>query len=141
MWMEPVYNFIKNKLKVGGPIWKCFQVIRTFILVTFIKVLPEVGGLRNGLGLWKRIFTEHTIPNSFKSLLPFASKITLIIIVFGTLLMLIVSLIQRKGSVRDKLNKIPTIPRIFILAVLVTITLLATLINNNSGGGFMYAQF
>lgn len=141
MWMEPVYNFIKAKLKLGGPIWKAVQVLRTFVLVTFIKVLPEAGGLRNGLGLWKQIFTEHSIPDSFKALLPFASKITLIIICFGTLLMLIISLIQRKGQVRNRLNNIPTIPRIFFLAVLVTITIIATLINNNTGGGFMYAQF
>lgn len=55
--------------------------------------------------------------------------------------MLIISLIQRKGQVRNRLNNIPTIPRIFLLAVLVTITIIATLINNNTGGGFMYAQF
>lgn len=141
MWMEPVYNWIKTKLKIGGPIWRCIQVIRTFILVTFIKVLPEANGLKNGLGLWKRIFTEHTMPTSLKNLLPFASKFALIIIVFGVVLMFVVSLIQRKGPVRDKLNKLPTIVRVFMLAVLVSITILVTLSTNNTGGGFMYAQF
>lgn len=141
MWMEPVYNWIKTKLKIGGPIWRCIQVIRTFILVTFIKVLPEANGLKNGLGLWKRIFTEHTMPTSLKNLLPFASKFALIIIVFGIVLMFVVSLIQRKGPVRDKLNKLPTIVRVFMLAVLVSITILVTLSTNNTGGGFMYAQF
>ena len=141
MWMEPVYDFIKNKLKIRGPIWKLVQVARTFTLVTFIKVLPEVGGLRAGLGLWKRIFTEHTIPNSIKVLLPFASKVPLIIIAFGTFLMLIVSLIQRKKSVRDIFNKIPTVFRIFILALLISILIFAAGCTDSVGGGFMYAQF
>lgn len=141
MWMEPIYEYIKNKLRIKGPIWKYVQVARTFTLVTFIKVLPEVGGLRAGLGLWARIFTEHTIPNSLTSLLPFASKIPLIIITFGTFLMLIVSLIQRNKSIRELFNRIPTIIRIFILALLISISLFAAMCTDSNGGGFMYAQF
>ena len=141
MWMEPVYNKINSKLKIKESIWKIVQVIRTFILVTFIKVLPEAGGLRAGLGLWKRVFTNHTIPHSFESLLPFASKTILIIVIFGTMLMLIFSLIQRKKSVRTMFNKLPTIPRIFILALLISILIFAALYADNSVGGFMYEQF
>lgn len=141
MWMDPVYKFVKTNLRLKGPIWKLFQVARTFILVTFIKVLPEAGGLRNGLGLWKRIFTEHTIPNSLKALLPFASKVPLFIIAFGTILMLIVSLIQRKKPVRELFNKIPTVLRIFILALLIAILIFAAFCTDSNGGGFMYAQF
>ena len=58
MWMEPIYDFTKTKLKLKSSMWKFVQVVRTFILVTFIKVLPEAGGLKAGLGLWKRIFTN-----------------------------------------------------------------------------------
>ncbi len=141
MWMEPIYDFVKLKLKIKGQIWKYIQVIRTFILVTFIKVLPEVGGLKAGLGLWKRIFTEHTIPNSLKALLPFASKAPLIIIALGTSLMLIFSLIQRKKSVGNVFNKIPTVLRIFILALLISILIIAACCTDSGGGGFMYAQF
>lgn len=141
MWMEPVYDFIKLKLKIKGSIWKLVQVIRTFILVTFIKVLPEVGSLSSGLGLWKRVFTEHTVPRTLKALLPFAGKIPLIIITSGTILMLIVGLIQRKKSIRDILNKIPTVPRIFILALLISILIFAAFCTNSVGGGFMYEQF
>lgn len=141
MWMEPVYEFVKTKLKLGGFMWKVFQVTRTFILVSFIKVLPEVGGLRAGLGLWKRVFTNYTIPTSFKALLPFASKVPLLIIMFGTLLMIIVSLIQRKGPFRDKFNKVPTVIRIFILALLISISIFAAFCTGTVGGGFMYAQF
>ena len=141
MWLEPVYEFVKKKLNLKGQIWKLFQVTRTFILVTFIKVLPEVGGLKAGIGLWKRIFTEHTIPTSFETLLPFASKVPLLIIAFGTILMIIVSLIQRKRPVRDLLNKIPTVFRIFVLAVLVAFVIFAAYCTGTVGGGFMYAQF
>lgn len=141
MWLEPVYEFVVTKLKLKGKGWKLFQVVRTFILVTFIKVLPEVGGLRAGLGLWKRVFTEHTIPTTLKALLPFASGVPLAIITFGTILMIAFSLVQRNKSISKLFNKIPTVLRIFILALLISISLFAAFCTNNAGGGFMYAQF
>ena len=141
MWLEPVYDYLKTKLKIKDKKWKYIQVIRTFILVTFIKVLPEVGSLKSGLKLWSRVFTNHTIPTTFKELLPFASYVTFYIIVFGTLLMILFSLIQRKISVNVTFNKIPTILRLFILAILVSTMIFALLCTSNAGGGFMYAQF
>ncbi len=141
MWMEPVYAFAKSKIKIKESIWKFFQVIRTFILVTFIKVLPEVGSLTAGLGLWKRIFTNHTIPTSFGTLLPFVNKLHLMAIIIGTILMLIFSLIQRKYSVGKLFNKIPTVIRIFILSLIITILIIIAFGLNNVSGGFMYEQF
>ena len=141
MWMEPIYNTVKTKLRIKGKKWKLIQVIRTFALVTFIKVLPEVGSLNSGLGLWKRALTEHTIPRSIKAMLPFASKVPLIIIAFGTVLMLILSLLQRKQPVRDIFNRLPAIVRIFALSFLISTLIYAALCTDSVGGGFMYAQF
>lgn len=141
MWMEPCYELLKNKLKIKGRIWEYTRIVRTFILVTFIKVLPEVGGLGAGLGLWKRIFTNYSIPSSLHALLPFASKIPMIIIIFGTCLMLLVSIAQEKISVYNYFNKLPNIARLFCLSLLVALTIFARFCMGGSGSGFMYAQF
>lgn len=143
MWMEPVYDRWKQRLHIrqSAWLWRAFQVLRTFLLVTFIKVLPEVGGLRAGLGLWKQIFTEHTLPRSLGTLLPFASGWTLLLIGIGTALMLTVSLLQRTGSVRVRLNRLPLGIRLVILAALIAVTVAFGSLAVGGGGGFMYAQF
>ncbi len=141
LWMEPVYEAAKRRLHIHEErwLWRAFQTVRTFMLVTLIKVLPEVGGLRNGLGLWKRIFTNHSIPKSFSALLPFAKKGELILILLFTAALFIVSLIQRRQPARQWFTRWPKVLQLLFLAILI----LAALFFGSSGnaGGFLYAQF
>ena len=117
------------------------------MLVTFIKVLPEVGSLPDGLGLWRHIFTEHTMPGSLNALLPFVDlSITTKQIAFGlcilfTIILFIVSLIQRKAPARCYFNKLPAPLRIMLLVL--TVFLLASFGVRSSWGkeAFMYANF
>lgn len=141
LWMEPVYEATRNKLHLRDEqwAWRAFRTLRTFVLVTFIKVLPEVGGLRAGLGLWKRIFTNYTIPHSLSELLPFAGLKDLAVIGVFTLILFVTSLIQRKQPIRVWFAKWPKVLQLLVLAVLI----LAIFFVGSSGnaGGFMYAQF
>ena len=116
---------------------------RTFLLVTFIKVLPEVGTLREGLGLWKRIFTEHSLPHSLGELLPFIDNFrNLAAVLLGVGLMFLVSLLQRKGSVRLQLRRrVPYLMRIGIYAVLFFLILYFGVPASSGQGGFMYVEF
>lgn len=150
MWLEPVYEKIKNALRIKqeNKLWNGFQILRTFLLVTVIKVLPEVGTLSQGIGLWKHVFTNHTMPRSISKLLEFASfdisDLSLMgFALFGVLLMFIVSLIKSKHSVRDLFNKLPFSVRILVVSTAVIIILIfgtySLLISGN--GGFLYAQF
>ncbi len=143
LWLEPVYQKTKGILHIKEDTywWKVFSVLRTFILVTFIKVLPEVGTLKEGFGLWMRIFTEHSIPQSFHELLPFVDqKLDFLVIIFGILLIFVLSMIQRKISLLKWFNKFPLIIRCTGLIVLLLLVITFG-IAVNGGGGFMYAQF
>ena len=145
MWMEPIYDKAKSALhiKEHNYIWRSFQVIRTFILVTFIKVLPEVGTLSDGFGLWKRILTEHSIPTSISELLPFCSDL---IWWQGYMLVALLALwaassfIQRKKPIREYFNEFPTVVRIAVLVIIffaiATMGIIASM-----EGGFMYEGF
>lgn len=141
LWMEPVYEKTKQILRINEStwLWRAFQTLRTFILVTFIKVLPEVGTLRDGLGLWKRIFTEHTIPRSYDALLPFLPKGNLPVIALFTALIFLTSLIQRKQPIRQWLGKLPRWIQLTAMAAL-ALAVVYYLTGGNAGG-FMYAQF
>ena len=144
IWMEPVYKKWKSAWHINESTfaWRAFQVIRTFVLVTFIKVLPEVGYLSEGLGLWARIFTEHTIPASLSQLLPFVGRKYLLIIVIAlTALLFVFSLLQRKKPVREYFNRISMVFRIIILAAAFVMALTIGWTVNGLSGGFLYAQF
>ena len=146
MWMEHPFETWKKRLHIrdnAGP-WRCFQVLRTFLLVTFIKVLPEVGGLRAGLGLWKQIFTEHSLPHSFDELLPFvaSSRTSFYGMLLGVGLMLFVSLVQRKQPVRAWLEQKNLYPvRLLVYVILVLLIFYIGVPASGGQGGFMYAQF
>ncbi len=143
LWLEPIYEKTRNALKITDSnfYWRSFRVIRTFILVTFIKVLPEVGTLSEGLGLWKQIFTDFTLPVSFNDLLPFVTnKVDFIVIIFGSFLMLFASLLERKRKMGDWCNKFPIIIRFSVLICLVLLIFMFG-VSSKGNGGFMYAQF
>lgn len=144
LWMEPVYIKCRTLLRVkdGSFTWRLFQVARTFILVTFIKVLPEVGTLGQGLGLIGRIFTEHTVPTSFGALLPFvSSKLDLLIILAMTAALFIVSLVQRGHKVRDIVNRLPLVLRAAVITCAFMLIIVFGVPATGGNGGFMYAQF
>ncbi len=143
LWMEPVYAKTKTVLRINEStfIWKLFQVVRTFILVTFIKVLPEVGTLKEGLGFWKQIFTDHTVPASFAELLPFVtSKLDFLVILMGIALLFMTSMIQRKESLLVWFNRFAVPVRYAALIFLLTIIIVFGVAVDGTGG-FMYAQF
>ena len=143
LWMEPVYDSWKKALRIDEStwLWRAFQVLRTFILVTFIKVLPEVGTIQDGFGLWRHIFSNHELPGSLWQLLPFVDQAyNLAVVLMCTLLLFVTSLMQRKKPIRDSFNRLPIWLRLPIMGVLF-ILIGVFGIRASAEGGFMYAQF
>lgn len=143
LWMEPVYDKWKHGLHIreNAWLWRAFQTIRTFLLVTFIKVLPEVGTLSDGIGLWKQVFTSHTIPATFSQLLPFVDKTRdFAVIIVCTVVLFVFSLLQRKKPVREYFAAVPLPIRIVVLSCMFLVIVVFG-VPASRGGGFMYAQF
>ena len=145
MWMEPVYAKTKVVLHVkeNSFLWKAFQTLRTFVLVTFIKVLPEVGTLSDGAGFIKRIFTDYTIPTDFRDLVPYCERemrLEFLFVIGCIALLFISSLLQRKKPIRDYLTSIPFPIRSIIFAVL-WVTIFVVGICAGVSGGFLYENF
>lgn len=144
LWLDPLYKLIKTKLHINeeSKLWKCFQIVRTFILVTFIKVLPEVGTLSDGLGLWKHVITNHDIPMSFSTAFPFINDYPIFILVILCLILFVISdFIKTKNQIRYYFNKLPLIIRVFLLAFLFILISLIGMPASLDIGGFMYEVF
>ena len=118
-----------------------------FALISFIKVLPEVGTLSEGWGLWMRIFTNHEIPGSLRKLLPFLDWSSLFTLshfgmaMLGTVCLFCFSLIERRRPVRSYTEKWPMPLRAAALGCLFFLIFTFGIQNSWEGGGFLYAQF
>lgn len=144
LWMEPRYDSLKLRLGIDSSTkwWRVFQVIRTFILVTFIKVLPEVGTLSEGFGLWKKAMSIGTFPKTFSELLPFVDRLgCFAIVLVGTTLMFIVSMLQRKRPVFELTDSICAPIRAVLFAGLFMAIAYYGIPASGNAGGFLYAQF
>ena len=144
LWLEPVYAGMRNffHIREESGYWKVFQTARTFVLISFIKILPELGGLKRGLLLWASVFRNSFMPRNISELLPFVDdymNFWMMIILTGILL--IFSLIQRKTQVREYFNRLPLILRVFILALFFVISILFGIRSSGLKGEFLYAQF
>lgn len=143
LWMEPIYSKLKKCLHINEKtfLWRAFQTIRTFVFVTFIKVLPEVGTLSDGIGFWRRIFTEHTMPSGLNDLFNWKDdNLSFLVLIFSMALLFVASLMQRKKPIRDYFNRLPLILRVVFLVFLILLILIFG-IAANADGGFMYAKF
>ncbi len=149
VWMEPVYQKCRTALKLedGNFAWRLFRVLRTFVVVTFIKVLPEVGSLSDGIGLWKHIFTNRQIPGSVGELLPFVqwwnsfAPVQFLTMAVFTGLMLVFSILQRKRPIRQRFQKAPMVLRIAVLAALTLVVCSVGVYASINVGGFLYENF
>ena len=145
LWLEPVYAGMRKTFHINerSVWWRNFQILRTFILAAFIKVLPEVGGLRAGLGLWAQVFKGPFIPNAATGgLLPFVDDyLNFWMMLFLTAVLFAFSVIQRKRQVRDYFNKWPMVLRVFVLAVMFVIAIEFGARSDGLNGAFLYAQF
>lgn len=149
LWLEPLYASIRMRLHLreNGHLWNAFRLIRTFVLVTFIKVLPEVGTLSDGLGLWWNIFTNWSVPRTIGELLPYVDlsrtifAINFLICIAGTFLMFAVDCIQYKKPVRTYFNMLPPLVRQIILAGVIILIASFGVQASWGIGGFLYANF
>lgn len=144
LWLEPVYEKARNRLHIRERsfFWRAFVTLRTFFLVTLIKVFPEVGGFGNGVGFWKHCFMNWSLAGAEgHPLYPITDNRQLLVLVGGAMLLFAVSLLQRRGSVRQQLTRLPRLVRLAIFVALFFLIALIGIPLSGETGGFLYAQF
>lgn len=143
--LNPVYEKFHNKTHLKGK-WgyTLFEVLRTFILMNFIRALDLFDHLGD---YFTRFFSMFYKPNF--SFLWDGSLMNLgltardyIIIGIGVVILVCVSLMQRKGSVREQLQKMPAVPRYALFMVGVFAVLIIGVYGiGYDASSFIYNQF
>ena len=144
LWLEPIFDKIKSTLKIRQSSfwWRAFATLRTFFVVTMIKVFPEVGSFSDGVGFWKHCFINWNFTKlDFSFLYPITQKLDLFVIVGSAILIFATSLLQRKKGIRARLSTLPFALRCMIFTAMFFAIILLGIPAQNSGGGFLYAQF
>ncbi len=103
---KPFYNWFHNKFKVGGTFgFRLFQIIRTTLLMSAIRLFDLYRDVPMTLRMFGTIFTKPNIHMLFNGSLANLglSLSDYFILLLGFVVLLIVSLVQRTGSVRGKI--------------------------------------
>ncbi len=108
--LEPFYRWFHAKFHVRGTTgWRCFQIVRTVLLMSSLRTLDCYRDVPLTFRMYGSMFTTANWPEVFGgALLTLGLSVTdYIVLLVGFAMLLAVSLIQRSGSVREKISARP----------------------------------
>ena len=142
MQAQPAYDWAKQKLHIkdSNILWRIFQVIRTILLVSLLRIFycsPSVGAAINYI---RMMFTPNwsllvTAPKKVMLTSLAQSGIALKYILAGTFAIFIVDLVKEN----EKKFRIPMPVRMIFWGLLFCVLIIG--MERGSTGGFMYAQY
>lgn len=106
--LQPVFNKIKTLLRINteAASWTLFGRLRTVFLFMVLFSVQPAAGLLNALRMWKNAFVFNPWVFVDGSLYQLGlDRIDFWIMIFGLLLLFVVSKYQQKGSVRETIAK------------------------------------
>ncbi|MDF2539730.1 MAG: putative rane protein [Herbinix sp.] len=141
----PLYDKFHNRFHVQHTLWyRLFQVMRTFWLMSFLRTFDCYRNVPTTFKMYGTIITKGNYQELFQGGL-MQLGLTLsdyIVVIFGVVLLLMVSLLQRNGSVREKLAAKPYIIRYATyFAILLAILILGAYGVGYNASQFIYSQF
>ncbi len=139
--LAPLYKKFHEKFpRLAGNVWyRGFQVLRTFALMSCLRLFDNYQSVKVTLRQFIHMFTEFDISKiNREELTALGLKVQDYMVVFsGVVIMFAVSMLGRRGSVRDKIAAKPYIFRYGIFVVL----FFAVLLLGYYGVGFDAKQF
>lgn len=143
MWLEPVFTKMKQffHIKEDRSWWRRFSILRTFLLVSLLKVFPGASHTKASLSILKRIFTDFSPSLSFEAWFPEMTVQGVWFSLYGLILLWIVSFIQEKHPVRPWFAEKPLVIRWICYLLLLGSVLTMGAFTISMVGGFAYAQY
>lgn len=142
--LEPLYGRFHKRFGAEGRVYALFQIARTFMLVCCLNLFDCYASLGDTFRAFGSIFTsgnwsvlwDGSLLNLGLGLLDYK------ILAAGVLVMLMVSLLQRKGSVRDRIAARPY-PLRFVLwyGLFIAVLLMGAYGIGYDASQFIYNQF
>ncbi|MDY3918544.1 MAG: MBOAT family O-acyltransferase [Candidatus Limivivens sp.] len=143
MCLEPWFGKMKAALHIReqSRLWQVFCMLRTFLIVSLLKVFPGAGSTRRSLAVLKRIFTKFRPELSYDAFFPGMEREHLFFVTVGLVLFFAVSLLQEQGPVRERPAKRPAALRWGCYLFLIGGILCMGAFEISMVGGFAYAQY
>jgi alginate O-acetyltransferase complex protein AlgI len=142
---EPFYAWFHKKFNIGHTfLFRLFQVARTFLLMCSLRILDCYRNVGISFRMFCSMFTNWNFSQVFsgKMLEIGLKKSDYYVLLAGVIILIWVSLIQRKGSVREKLSLKSEFVHyaVYIILIVAIITFGAYGIGYDSNQ-FIYNQF
>ncbi len=142
---EPLYEKFHNRFNVRESfMFRAFQVGRTFLLMCSLRILDCYRDVGVSFRMFGTLFTKWNFGEVFNgALLQLGlSKADYVVLLLGVAAMIAFSLMQREGSLREKLAQRPGLLRyaVYIILLITVITFGAYGIGYDSNQ-FIYNQF
>lgn len=140
MQCKPLYTSAKEKLHINDKSWwwKTFQVIRTFLLITFFRFFSYGYSFMQSLNLIKKMFYNNLyVAKDFYGLFVGMETKDVKISLIGIIAIILVDIAKEfKWKV-----KVPTVTKALVYASMLVLLIYAGGGSNDLIGGFMYAAF
>ncbi|MDR7870518.1 MAG: MBOAT family O-acyltransferase [Tissierellaceae bacterium] len=143
--LTPFYNWFHEKFDVKDKFsFRLFQVIRTILLMSSIRLFDLYRDVPMTFRMFGTMFTNFNVNELFNgSLLNLGLSIAdYVILLIGLVILTTVSLLQRDGSVRDKLYMKPTHIRYSVYyALIIFVVIFGAYGVGYDASQFIYNQF
>lgn len=141
----PLYERFHQRFKVGHTFWfRLFQVVRTFWLMSFLRTFDCYRNVGTTVKMYGTIFTKPNIMELFRGgLMQLGLSLhDYIVLTLAVILLLIVSLAGRKGSVRERIARRPLmIQYAAYFVIFLTVLILGAYGVGYDSSQFIYSQF
>ena len=141
---KPFYKWFHEHFHVSGKLYfRLFQVMRTFLLMSSLRILDCYRNVPLSFSMFGSMFTDfHISELTGDALLQLGlSHIDYMILIVGVIILITFSLIQRKGSVREKLNQKPIVSFVVDYVLIFVIVLFGAYSIGYDASQFIYNQF
>lgn len=143
--LSPAYHLFHQHFQVKQKNWyQGFCVCRTLVLMSALRMFDCYKDVRVPVRLFFSIFTENNIAELWNGgLLELGLSITdYCILFFGTALMVLVSLLQRKQPVREQVAALPySVRTVLWLSLFVVVLLMGVYGHGYEESQFIYSRF
>lgn len=143
--LEPFYDRFHQYFNLRDKKWyKCFQIIRTFLLVCILNLFDCFESISDTIKMLISAFNPMNLSVLWNgSMLQIGLTVSDYCVLFiGVMIILIVSICQRKGSVRDKISLMPYPFRFCLwLTIFVVILLMGAYGVGYDESQFIYNRF
>ena len=120
--------------------WRVFQMIRTFLICTAVRVFFRANGLFDAFDIFAKMFGRSKVPGGFFS--QGMDPADFVVAIIAMLILLTVSILQERMSIRETLGKKNIVFRwTFYFAAVFAVVIFGVYGSSNTGSNFIYEKF